>query len=130
MSSTQTSLLRYIERSITRAKTFLTNCQQEDGGFPVTRWNGDGTSVPEDRLFATACILLATGELLPGTCRRAALALLQRRRDTSGFWHFDDAGYLPPDADDTACVLAALIRFAPAPERPISSDVERLAAFV
>lgn len=130
MSAAQTSLNRYIEQSITRAEAFLTNCQQDDGGFPATRWNSNSTSVPEDRLFITACILLAIGELLPSTCCHAALALLQSRRDTNGFWRFDAAGYLPPDADDTACALAALMRFTPALELAASPDIEPLAAFV
>lgn len=130
MTSSQAALRRWIERSITSAVTFLVSCQQEDGGFPVTRWNSDGTSVPEDRLFGTACILLAMGELLPSASRRAALTLLQRRRDSNGFWHFDAADDLPADADDTACALAVLMRFAPAQERPTLADVDRLAAFV
>jgi hypothetical protein len=56
--------------------------------------------------------------------------LLRRRRDINGFWHFDAAGHLPADADDTACALAALQRFASTPEKPTNSDFERLTAFV
>src|SRR6266851_2227912 len=92
-----------LEQSVTRALAFLVSCQQEDGGFPVVRWQPNGASVPDDRLFSTACILLAIGELLPSPYRHAAVALLQRRRDINGFWHFDAAGHLPADADDTAC---------------------------
>ncbi len=119
-----------LKRSIINALAFLVNSQQEDGGFPVMRWDRDGTSVSEDRLFGTACILLAVGELLPSASRRAALTLLEHRRGINGFWHFDAAGNLPADADDTACALAALMRFAPTLEKPNCFDADRLTAFV
>jgi hypothetical protein len=119
-----------LKKSIDSAVAYLVSCQQDDGGFPVIRWENNGTSMPEDRLFGTACILLAVGTLLPNICLRSALRLLQNRRDVHGFWHFDAAGLLPADADDTACALASLLRFAPTAEKPTLSDVAPLAAFV
>jgi hypothetical protein len=118
-----------IERGLRRAIAFLADCQGNGGGFPAERWDRTGI-VPEDELFVTSCVLLAAGDLIPRTRRETALALLWRRRGPAGLWHFDSAGMLPADADDTALALAALFRFAPADAKPAVADFDCLRAFV
>jgi hypothetical protein len=119
-----------VRERMAAASDALLGWQQGDGGFPLLRWTPGGAGVEDDRLFATAAIVLAVGERLGGDPLRAALALLRRRQGEDGLWRFDAAGQLPPDADDTAHALAALWRFAPATERPHPADFARLAAFV
>lgn len=116
--------------SLARALAFVTACQKPDGSFPVTRRDPLGAPFVEDALFGTSCVLLSVGDHLPDRCREDALAFLVRRRGAAGFWHFDAASRLPADADDTACALAALLRFAPDVGKPKSVEIEKLAAFV
>jgi hypothetical protein len=124
------SQLHTVRERVAAAHDALVGWQQDDGGFPLLRWTPGGPCVEDDRLFATAAIVLAVGERLRGDPLRAALALLRRRQGEDGLWRFDAAAQLPPDADDTAHALAALWRFAPATERPNPADFARLAAFV
>jgi len=119
-----------VQESVTAAHDALLSWQQPDGGFPLWRWSSAGVTVQDDRLFATAAILLAIGEQFPSDPCRSALALLRRRQGSDGLWRFDAAAQLPPDADDTAHALAALRRFALETERPGAADFARLAAFV
>lgn len=119
-----------VRESVTAAHGALLAWQQHDGGFPIWRWQHNGTSVRDDPLFSTAAILLAIGDRLPSDQRRSALALLRRRQGDDGLWRFDGAAQLPPDADDTAHALAALRRFSAREDRPSAADFARLAAFV
>jgi hypothetical protein len=124
------SQFRTVHDRVAAAYDALAGWQQGDGGFPLLRWTPGGAGIEDDRLFATAAIVLAVGERLRGDPLQAALGLLRQRQKEDGLWRFDAAAQLPPDADDTAHALAALWRFAPASERPRPADFARLAAFV
>jgi len=86
----------------------LADLQSEDGSFPLFT----GTRSSEWRrcgnLFSTAYVMLGAGRLLaPEDASRAAACILGQRRP-DGLWDYDPALGIPPDADSTACALAAL----------------------
>jgi hypothetical protein len=84
--------------------------QQPDGSFPLlqrhprTAWWGCHP------LFATVSVVLAAGSLMPKEALSRAAGFLSRCRRSDGLWEFDPSFGIPPDVDDTACAIAALVR--------------------
>jgi hypothetical protein len=87
----------------------LAAMQGSDGSFPLftggaaTRWS------PCGRLFSTAYIMLGAGRLMPPNNIARAVAFIRSQRRPDGLWEYDPALRIPPDADSTACALAALM---------------------
>jgi hypothetical protein len=83
----------------------------------------------QDPTFATSYILMGAGRWLPSQSISRAGEFLLTKRDSQGMWAWGElfGEHLPPDADSTACALAALAlnRF------PLdrAAEVERLRRF-
>jgi hypothetical protein len=103
-----------VHRAVRRATRFLEGQQRPDGSFPSVFWRLGQSPEAADELFVTASVLLAAGSVLRAETARRAGAFIAERRLSNGFWRFESSPshlpLLPPDADCTACCLAALVR--------------------
>ncbi|MFN8855572.1 MAG: hypothetical protein ACK50P_08405 [Planctomycetaceae bacterium] len=89
-----------IGRVITRARRLVGHARQTPTG-PV---------MEQDPTFATSYLLMGAGRRLPPQSISRAGEFLLTRRDSLGMWAWGElfGKILPPDADSTACALAAL----------------------
>jgi hypothetical protein len=94
--------------SMSRGLAALARLQSGDGSFPLFRRAGAGDWHRCGGLFSTAYVMMGAGRRLPreNVTRAAAFILAERRPD--GLWEYDQDLGIPPDADSTACALAAL----------------------
>jgi hypothetical protein len=109
---------RSIAEAISAGLAALARMQMADGSFPlfttdqVNRWRACG------RLFSTSYVMLGAGGLLPPENIARAIGFIRSQRRPDGLWEYDPVGHhMPPDADSSACSLAALALHG------ISSDV-------
>lgn len=111
----------------------LERLQSADGSFPLQFWWGPrnfwarmvtgiqrglgrapqtptGPVMEQDPTFATSYILMGAGRWLPAQSISRAGEFLLTKRDNQGMWAWGElfGQPLPPDADSTACALAAL----------------------
>ena len=97
-----------ITRAISSGIAALGRMQTDDGSFPfftrleTTPWK------PCGRLFSTAYIMLGAGKMLPRDGIARAVNFIASRRRPDRLWVYDPHINVPPDADSTACALAAL----------------------
>jgi hypothetical protein len=84
----------------------LAGMQAPDGSFPL--WTGTSRWARCGPLFATAYVMMGAGGLLPAANIARAVAFIRSQRRNDGLWEYDPAIRIPPDADSTACALAAL----------------------
>ncbi|MEI7861099.1 MAG: hypothetical protein WCJ21_00650 [Planctomycetota bacterium] len=126
-------MTRSREAALAAGLRALESLQSADGSFPLQLWWGPrrlpdwvvyralrwlsrprqsptGVLTDHTPTFATSYILMGAGRWLsPSTITGAAQYLLSQR-DSAGLWSYGGAGgdIVPPDADSTACALAAL----------------------
>ncbi|MFL5385034.1 MAG: hypothetical protein ACJ8GN_21140 [Longimicrobiaceae bacterium] len=99
-----------LRRRLVAAVGFLEESQEADGGFPVAALLSQPPATAADNLFSTATVVALAGSALRAACVARAASYILGRRDGRGLWAWVPDGSLPPDADDTACCLAALAR--------------------
>lgn len=131
-------LARAVRGALSRGLAFLRAHQEPSGEF-VTLWGAEehlAAGAPVTTVFITATIansLAACGpiSMVREMAERATRWLLQQR-DLTGYWIFfgatsrclPDRYRLPPDVDDTACTLLALLRWgAPLPYQQIVASL-------
>lgn len=102
------TVARDLDDAITSGLAALARMQSPDGSFPL--WTGTSGWRPCGPLFSTAYILMGAGSGLPAENIARALAYIRAERRPDGLWEYDKSLGLPPDADSTACALAALAR--------------------
>ncbi|MFI4925674.1 MAG: hypothetical protein ACHQJ7_11115 [Vicinamibacteria bacterium] len=102
-----------IATAIAAGVSALAKQQRPDGSFPLATVTPPGHWRDCDPVFSTACVLLAVGSRLSPDSMRRATAYLRSARRPDGLWAFDRSLDIPPDADTTACALAALAHHAP-----------------
>jgi hypothetical protein len=97
-----------ITRAISSGIAALARMQADDGSFPfftrleTTAWK------PCGRLFSTAYIMLGAGKMLPRDSIARAVSFIASQRRPDRLWEYDPHINVPPEADSTACALAAL----------------------
>ncbi|NKL25419.1 hypothetical protein GFL92_01110 [Rhizobium leguminosarum bv. viciae] len=94
--------------AIGRGTTALSIFQSSDGSFPLYPCTKSPPSSQADPIFLTASVVLACGDVLPKTVLSNALDYIERREWLDHLWNWHG---FPPDADDSAVALAALIKF-------------------
>jgi len=99
---------RPIASAISAGIAALARMQDADGSFPLLVATDPRDWRPCGRLFSTAYIMLGGGALLPAERIAQALRFIASQRRPDGLWEYDPALRIPPDADSTACALAAL----------------------
>ena len=97
---------RSIADAIASGLEALAGMQAADGAFPL--WTGTNRWTRCGRLFATAYVMMGAGKLLPAGNITRAMGFIRGQRRNDGLWEYDAAIRIPPDADSTACSLAAL----------------------
>ncbi len=101
-------------RSVTEATTAglaaLAGMQTRAGYFPFYVGSQETSWRRCDPIFATAYIMMIVGRLLPAERIAHATDYIANSRRSDGLWHYDPSLDIPPDADTTACALAALAR--------------------
>jgi Prenyltransferase and squalene oxidase repeat len=116
---------RSIPEAISAGIAALARMQAADGSFPLftgaelTQW------VPCGPLFSTAYIMLGAGGLLPSDNIARAVGFIRGQRRADGLWEYDPAIRIPPDADSTACSLAALALHGDGSDLPGGADLLR-----
>jgi 4-hydroxybenzoate polyprenyltransferase len=100
------AITRDLDLAIADGLAALERIQSDDGSFPL--WTGTQAWRPCSPLFSTAYIMMGAGRLLPAASVERAIGYLRAQRRDDGLWEYDPAVGLPPDADSTACCLAAL----------------------
>ncbi len=98
-------------KAIERGVAFLIREQSPLGCFPLAASAANPPRIPVDNLFATASILLSAGHWLDFSAIKRAIEFIVNRRRRDGLWAWLPTNELPPDADTTACCLAACARF-------------------
>ncbi len=99
-------MTRSVAQAIDSGLAALGGMQAADGGFPL--WTGTNRWAPCGPLFATAYVMMGAGGLLPAANIGRAVSFIRGQRLGDGLWEYDPAIRIPPDADSTACSLAAL----------------------
>jgi hypothetical protein len=99
---------RSIAQALADGAAALAAMQAPDGSFPFFTRTPPLPWVPCDPIFATASVLLSAAALLPQENVVRAAAYVRGRRRPDGLWQYDATLDVPPDADTTACSLAAL----------------------
>ena len=118
-----------VERAIERAVEFLSRRQLPSGQFPVEntlrdRATGTLAIQTDNSPFATAHIVYSLGYTTQPECRAMiarALDFLRSEQQGPGVWrHWSKASpkhaFIPPDADDTACISHLFARHGQAPD--------------
>jgi hypothetical protein len=95
-----------VSQAIKRGVGALAGMQQADGGFPL--WTGTSRWTRCSPLFSTAYVMMGAGGLLPAGNIARAVDFIRSHRRRDGLWVYDPSIDIPPDADSTACSLAAL----------------------
>jgi hypothetical protein len=99
-----------IGRAWRTAAALLADSQEPDGSFNLAAVASLPRGGPDDNLFSTATVLaLASSTLSPDRLSRAGTYIRERRLE-GGLWGWGTDGTLPPDSDDTAVCLGALVR--------------------
>jgi hypothetical protein len=83
--------------------------QAPDGSFPLFTRSEATAWMPCGSLFSTAYVMMGAGGLLSHNVIARAVNFIRSNRRADGLWDFDTAIAVPPDADTTACALAALV---------------------
>lgn len=104
-----TTAIRPLDEAISAGRAALARMQEADGSFPfflgerMSPWRSCG------RLFSTAYVMLGAAGSLPPESIARAVDFIRKQRRPDGLWEYDPAGKtIPPDADSSACSLAAL----------------------
>jgi len=98
--------------AVERGVAALLALQDPGGSFPLLQRDAKTMWRHCHTLFSTVTVVLAAGSLLPRESVSRAVNFVLRCRRSDGLWEFDPAYGIPPDADDTACAIAALARYA------------------
>lgn len=101
-------MARSLEQAVAEGVAALARMQAADGSFPFFTRTPPLPWVPCDPIFATASVLLSAGARLPRESVEPAATYVRGRRRPDGLWQYDATLDVPPDADTTACSLAAL----------------------
>jgi hypothetical protein len=101
---------RSIAEAVTDGLAALARMQTREGYFPLYTGTAGSMWTRCDPIFSTAYIMMGIGRLLPAQHIAHAVDYIANSRRSDGLWHYDPALDIPPDADATACALAALAR--------------------
>lgn len=99
---------RTINEAVALGLRALGAMQRREGYFPLYFGSSSTAWQPCDPIFSTAYIMMGVGRLLPPIRVAHAVEYIASSRRSDGLWQYDPSLSSPPDADTTACALAAL----------------------
>jgi len=110
LSSPPVPSMAELERAVALSANRLAELQEPDGGFPLAAVASETLGSPGDSLFSTATVISLAAPVLSAECLSRGTAYILSRQNQQGLWTWDAEALLPPDSDDTACCLGALVR--------------------